>query len=184
MKHKQQVDNEYYTGNSSTKLLVHILQNGVEVDKPVKARIFDRDVRWNKRQWFIYPPRFIYDSKGIAHQYVDVNDEAVLTFHKDHTDKCRKCGGKMTIDTQQARSLGRNGIFHAIWGLDSSHMILLIVMAMIACGSGIGLAYFYNQDSVGKVRLESANKEIARLNAVINPVPVNPNMNPDGSIHN
>lgn len=132
------------------------------------------------KKWFVYPPRFIYDNKGVAHQYVDVNDEAVLTFRKDHTDKCRKCGGKMTIDTRESRSLGRHGIFHAIWGLDSTHMILLIIFAIGAMGMAGFAFYSYNQDTLHKTQLESANKEIVRLNNIINPVPINPNQNPDG----
>lgn len=168
--------NEFYTGESSTQLFVHVMQNGREVDRPIKTKIWEQSVVWNKRQWYVYPPRFLYDSKGVAHQYVDVNDNAVLTFHKDHEDNCRKCGGKMTVDARQSRTLGRNGIFHAIWGLDSTHMVLLVILAIGAMAM-TGLAFYsYNQDTLHKTQLESAQREIARLNGIINPQPVeNPN---------
>jgi hypothetical protein len=41
--------------------------------------------------------------------------------------------------------------------------------------------YSYNQDTLHSAQLASAKTEIARLNAIINPVPVD-NHNPDGSI--
>lgn len=154
---------EYYTGEKNKKLLVHILQNGVEVTKPIKMKIYDQKVEWRKRQWPIIPTRFIVDSKGIHHQYVETNDVAVLTIHKDHNDMCMKCSGKMTIDARQARELGKRGVFHAIWGIDSTHMILLIIFAigmMAAVGFGF---YSYNQDTLHKTQLEASNAKVATL---------------------
>jgi len=157
------------------------MQNGVEVSKPIKSKIYEQSITWKKRQYPIVPDRFYYDHKGIAHQQVDANDVSVLTYHKDHENNCKKCGGKMTIDARQARMLGRSGVFHAIWGIDSTHMILLIVFAIGAMGMAIFGVYSYNQDTLHKAQLDSANKEIARLNYIINPVPID-NTNPDGSI--
>lgn len=169
---KLEVDNEYYTGNVSKDLYVHVMQNGVEVTKPIKTKIYAQDVTWNKRLYPIVPARFYYDHKGIAHQQVDANDVSVLTWHKDHEDNCKKCGGKMTIDARQARELGKRGVFHAIWGIDSTHMILLIIFAIGAMAMAGFAFYSYNQDTLHKTQLESAKVEIARLNAIINPVPV------------
>jgi len=169
---------EYFTGNKSKQLLVHIMQNGVEVDKPIKTRIYEQSVIWNKRHYPIIPARFYYDYKGIAHQQVASNDVSVLTFKKDHEDNCKKCGGKMTIDAKEARQLGMRGIFHAIWGLDSTHMVLLIIFALGAmAGAGFGV-YSYNQDTLHKTQLAGAQENIARLNLenqqlkdIINPSP-------------
>jgi len=146
-------DNEYFTGNKSRQLLVHIMQDGLEVDKPVKTKIYEQSVMWNKRQWPIIPARFYYDYKGIAHQQVDVNDSAVLTFKKDHEDKCKKCGGKMTVDTTQTRTLGRKGIFNAIWGLDSTHMILMIIILLGAVAMAGAFVYYFNQDTLHSTQL-------------------------------
>jgi hypothetical protein len=184
LKHNNDAKNEYYTGNVSKKLFVHVMQDGIEVAKPIKAKIYDQHIVWNKRQYPIIPDRFYYDHKGIAHQQVASNDVSVLTYKKDHEDNCKKCGGKMTIDARQARMLGRSGVFHAIWGIDSSHMILIIIFAIGAMAMTAFAFYSYNQDTLHKTQLESANKEIARLNQIINPTPVNPNVNPDGSITN
>jgi len=167
---------QYYTGEKSKNLLVHVVQDGVEVTKPIKKKIYDQRVSWNKRDYPIVPERFIWDSKGIAHQYVTTNDVAVLSFNKDHEDKCRKCGGKMTIDARSARELGRKGIFHAIWALDSTHMILMIIVIIGGmAGAGFGV-YFYGEDMKhktafenGQTRITELNNEIARLNLIINP---------------
>jgi hypothetical protein len=154
---------EYYTGNKSKQLLVHVMQDGLEVDKPVKTKIYEQSVTWNKRQWPIIPSRFYYDYKGLAHMQVDVNDSAVLTFKKDHEDKCKKCGGKMTIDTTQTRTLGRKGIFNAIWGLDSTHLILMIVILLGAMGMAGAFIYYFNQDTLHKSQLENSNQKIVEL---------------------
>ena len=154
---------DYYTGNKSKQLLVHIMQDGLEVDKPVKTKIYEESVKWNKRQWPIIPSRFYYDYKGIAHQQVDVNDSAVLTFRKDHEDKCKKCGGKTTVDTIQTRTLGRKGIFNAIWGLDSSHMILMIIVMIGAMACAGAFVYYFNQDTLHSTQLENANSRVAEL---------------------
>lgn len=162
---------EYYTGNKSKTLLVHIMQNGIEVDKPIKTQIYQQSVEWRRRQWAIVPARFTYDYSGVAHQYVDVNDVAVLTWQKDHTDTCKKCHGKMTIDAKEARALGRRGVFHAIWGIDNTHMILLIVLAIGAMAMAGAFFWAYSSDIKHNTQLENANKEIARLNNIINPPP-------------
>lgn len=156
-------DSPFFTGNKSKQLLVHIMQDGLEVDKPVRTKIYEQSVTWNKRQWPIIPARFYFDYKGIAHQQVDVNDSAVLTFRKDHEDKCKKCGGKMTIDTTQTRTLGRKGVFNAIWGLDSTHMILMIVILLGAMGASGAFVYYFNQDTLHTAQLANSNAKVAEL---------------------
>lgn len=160
-----------YTGNSSKQLICHIAQkNGnrlIEVDKPIVTKIYNQSVEWRGRAYPIVPERFTFDYKGIAHQWVDVNDCSVLTYNKDHEENCRRCGGKMTVDAREARALGRRGIFHNIWGLDNTHvmlMLILIIGAMAMAGFGF---YSYNQDTMHKTQLESAKIEIARQSNVI-----------------
>ena len=172
---------EYFTGEKKKQLLVHILQDGIEVDKPIKKMIYDQQVEWKKRTYPIVPSRFIFDHKGIAHQYVDTNDVAVLTIHKDHYDNCKKCGKRMTIDARNARELGKRGLIQAIWGIDNTHMILIIVMAIGAMAMAGFAFYSYNQDTLHKTQLEaekqktnSLEAEISRLNNIINP-PIDPN---------
>lgn len=157
----------FYTGNSSKLLYVHVMQDGIEVDKPIKTVIYAQSVEWNKRQYPIVPERFIYDNKGIAHQYVSTNDVSVLTWHKDHEDYCKKCGGKMYVDARESRALGRRGIFHAIWGLDNTHVMLLVVLMLGAMAMAGAFFWAYNQDTLHKTQLESAKADIAKKNNVI-----------------
>lgn len=178
-------NNEYYTGQKSKKLIVHVMQNNTEVAKPIKKRIYDQKVSWNRRDYPIIPAKFVYDHKGVAHQYVETNDVSVLSFNKDHEDKCKKCGGKMTIDARSARELGRRGIFHAIWALDSTHMIMMIVIIIGAmAGAGFGV-YFYGEDMKHKTAMDNAiadnvelKAEISRLNLIVNPPPGRDNEQP------
>jgi hypothetical protein len=161
----------YYTGNKSKNLLIHIMQDGIEVDKPIKSKIYEQSVSWRMRKYPIVPERFTYDYNGVAHQYVDVNDVAVLTWKKDHEDNCIKCGGKMTVDARESRALGRRGIFSAIWALDSTHMILILVFAIGAMAMAGAFFWAYSNDVKHATQLENANKEIVRLNNIINPPP-------------
>lgn len=164
-------DTTVYTGNTSKKLIVHICQQRgnelIEVDKPVTAKIWHQDIQWRGRQYPVIPSRFFYDYQGIAHQNVDVNDVSVLTWKKDHEDKCKACGGKMTVDAQESRKLGRRGIFNAIWALDNTHIMLMVVLLLGAMGMAGAFFYFFNQDTLHKTQLEGAKAEIARQDIVI-----------------
>jgi hypothetical protein len=159
-KDTQDEKSQFYTGEKSKELIVHIMQNGLEVSKPIKKKIYDREVEWNGRKWPIVSHRFYYDYKGIAHQQVDANDMAVLTYHKDHTDTCRKCGGKMTVDTVNSRKLGRRGIFNAIWGIDNTHLIAIIVAFIIAAGLAGAFMWAFNDASIAKTKLTYDDKLI------------------------
>jgi len=167
MKNEHGEKSDYYTGNKSKDLLVHIMQKGIEVDKPIKTKIYNQSVEWNRRQWAIVPERFVTDYNGLNHQYVDVNDVAVLTWKKDHEDKCKKCGGKMTVDAKESRALGRRGVFQAIWGLDNTHMILMIVIMIGAMAMAGGFFWAYSENTKNVTQVQANVKEIARLNDVI-----------------
>lgn len=160
-----------YTGNSSRQLVVHIAQkNGnrlIEVDKPIITKIFNQSVEWRGRQYPIVPERFIYDFKGIAHQWTDVNDVSTLTWQKDHEEHCRKCGGKMFVDAREARALGRRGIFHNIWGLDNTHVMLLLVFALGAMAMAGAFFWAYMNDTKHTAQLEASQTEVKRQANII-----------------
>lgn len=83
----------------------------------------------------------------------------------------------MSVDARESRELGKRGVFHAIWGIDSTHMVLLIIFAIGMMASVAFGFYSYVEDTKHKAQLEFANKEVARLNAIINPAPpTNPNI--------
>jgi hypothetical protein len=166
-KTKKQEISDYYTGHKSKDLLVHVMQKGIEVDKPIKTKIYNQSVEWNRRQWPIISSRFVTDYNGVNHQYVDVNDVSVLTWQKDHEDNCKKCGGKMTVDSRESRALGRRGVFQAIWGLDNTHIILMIVLLIGAMGMAGAFMWAFNDNTKHQAELESAKTEIKRLNVVV-----------------
>lgn len=148
--------NDFFTGNNSKKLLVHVMQDNVEVSKPIKTQIWRQQVEWKQRIFPIVPARFIVDSKGQHHQYVNVNDVSVLSFNKDHADKCRKCGGKMFIDARNARDLVKRKTIEAIWGIDSTHIILLIIVGIMALMAMAFAFVMFNENTKLNQKIDSA----------------------------
>lgn len=161
---------DFYTGEKNKKLLIHIIEAGVEVTKPIRKRIYDQQVIWKKRIYPIDIKQSIVDAKGIHHLYVSANDMAILNFRKDHADHCRKCNGKMFIDARNARDLLKRNTIQAIWGIDSTHMILLMVFA-VGMMAAVGFAFYsFNQDTrhtaeltAEKAKTLSQNTEIGVL---------------------
>lgn len=155
--------NEYFTGEKNKKLLIHIVQNGIEVTKPLRRRIYDQQVVWKKRVYPIDIKRTIVDSKGMHHLYVSANDMGILSFNKDHEDICRKCGGKMFIDARNARDLIKRNTIQAIWGIDSTHMILLMVFA-VGMMAAVGFAFYsFNQDTLHNTQLKAEQAKNTQL---------------------
>lgn len=147
---------EYYTGEKNKSLLVHVLQNGVEVDKPIKSQIWHQSVEWKRRIYPIDSTRFIVDSKGQHHQYVSANDVAVLSVQKDHEDRCKKCGGKMTVDARNLRDLVKRKTIEPIWGIDTSHIVLLMILAIVVLAM-VGMAfYMYTEKEKLQTKINSA----------------------------
>lgn len=135
-KRTKQIDterSEYFTGEKQKKLLVHVMQNGIEVDKPIKTVIFKQQVEWKNRIFPIQPLAFVIDHNGVHHQYVNANTTGALAFDKA-PDMCVKCGGKLSIDARNARDLLKRKTIEAIWGIDSTHIILLIIVGIFAIG--------------------------------------------------
>lgn len=160
---------DYYTGERTKLLLAHITQGGnKEVTKPIKAKVYSQEIKWKNRQWSLIgqESRFITDNKGINHVYLDVNDSAVLTLHKDHTDKCKKCGGKMTIDAMSNKQMNRKKIVTAIWGIDNTHIMLLLIMGIVTLILGVLLMYMYGDS-------QSAHAQITALQLELHPT-INP----------
>lgn len=154
---------DYYTGEKNKKLFVHVIENGVEVTKPIRKRIYDQQVIWKKRVFPIDIKQTIVDAKGIHHLYVSANDMAILSFRKDHADHCRKCNGKMFIDARNARDLLKRNTIQAIWGIDSTHMILLLVFA-VGMMASIGFAFYsFNQDTLHNTQLTAEKAKTAQL---------------------
>lgn len=134
-------------GNKRTRLICHIMENEHKEIAIRKAKTFDQEFTWKKRVFPIDYKAIWTDRKGISHLHVQVN-EADGTFRflyniKDNIidDKCSACGGKISIDAKNVRDLVKRKTINAIWGLDQSH-ILIIMIAMIACVILAGALFF------------------------------------------
>lgn len=149
---------EYYTGEKHKTLLVHIIQDGVEVSKPVKTQIWKQDVEWRRRKYPISPSDFIFDHKGIAHQYVNANNTSALRFQLPKDLRCKNCGGELRhpTDSRNIREMTKRGVIQAIWGIDSTHLLLLMISLCAVMGA-IGFAvYEVDQKDQLQAKVDSA----------------------------
>lgn len=156
--------NDIYSDSKSKVLFCHIVVNkNKEVSKPIKTKIYAQEITWKKRTWHIDHNRIITDSRGIAHIYLDVNDVSVLSFNKDHADKCKKCGGKMTIDAKNARDLVKRKTISALWSVDQLPMLLLIIMGVIMLVMAVIAFYEYSDAHDKSVLLQQYLKPIPQV---------------------
>lgn len=143
------------------KLIAHILDNKREVGTR-KGKTFQDSIKWNKREWAISEQArnqgFIFDRKGVAHLYIDVNlADKIFYFLTptdlnlyDHAgkpiDKCGECGGNISIDAQANRILNNKTIYKSFWGMDNSYVLLLLIMGIVAIILGAGLFYMIGEN--------------------------------------
>lgn len=126
---------KFYQGKKLV-LLCHIMQDNQEIHT-VKRKIYDTDFMWKNRLWPINRFALWTDRKGITHGHFDVNyaDGAMylrqLTPERKFIDKCVDCGHTIGIDAQNVRDLLKKKTISAYWGIDNSH-IMLIMISMIA----------------------------------------------------
>lgn len=147
--------NDFFTGESDKHLLVHIMQGNIEVTKPIKKKIYEQQFEWRQRIFPISHKDFIVDAKGLHHLYVDANTLSTKRFGES-IDKCKKCNGKMSIDARNARDLLKRKTIEAIWGIDSTHIILLIVLGIAVLMAMGAVFYFVQQNTQLQGKINSA----------------------------
>ena len=81
-------------------------------------------------------------------------------------DKCKKCGGKMTIDAMSNKQMNRKKIVTAIWGIDNTHIMLLLIMGIVTLILGVLVMYMYGDS-------QSAHAQITALQLELHPA-INP----------
>lgn len=148
---------QYFTGAKTKILFVHIMQDNIEVAKPIKTVVWKQDIEWRQRIFPISHDDFIIDNKGINHVYVEANKLRTKRFSKP-VDLCKKCGGKMedNIDARNARDLLKRKTIEPIWGIDSTHIILMIVMAIVLLAV-VGFAFYeYTETQKLQSKINSA----------------------------
>lgn len=148
-------DKDFYAGSKNKKMIVHFMVNPTkEVAKPKKIRVYAQEVTWKKRIWPIDRNHIITDSKGIPHYYLDINKEKSYLFKATVSDTCRKCGGELSIDARNVRDLVKRKTIETFWGVDSTHIMLLLIMGMVLMVMMIGLFYVILDNQKKEVELQ------------------------------
>jgi len=60
---------------------------------------------------------------------------------------CDFCGDKISYDARNVRDMGKRKTIDTFWGIDSSHILLLLVMGIIAIGAFGGVFYLLGQNT-------------------------------------
>lgn len=141
------------------QLLIHILDEFRNEVGTGMAKSYSQEFSWKKRTFPIDPTATQWtDKKGVHHLFCDANEsDGTIRFlspmktnlineQGDIIDKCAQCGGKISIDARNVRDLVKRKTIDTFWGLDSSHILLLLVMGIIAIGAFGGLFYLLGQN--------------------------------------
>lgn len=138
----------------SNKLFVHFMVNKNREIGNTISKIYNQEVMWKKRMWPLDSTAFISDKKGFAHIYLDINEaDGTLRFNKSYVDKCVECGNTIGQDAVNTRDLLKRKTISAIWGIDNSHIMLLLIMGIVLMILAVAVFYMYgeNQKLVSKL---------------------------------
>lgn len=142
---------------TKNKLLVHILDDNLNELGVGSTKKGNQEFTWRKRIWPIDATALAYtDKKENEHLFVNINkvdgtyrfispkllNQIVQAEDKyEIVDKCAQCGGRISIDAKNAYDLLKRKTINAIWGIDQSHIVLLIIMGIIAI-AGLGGVFY------------------------------------------
>lgn len=148
-------DTDIYVGTKNKTLICHFMINNEKEVGVKKAKIFDQEVIYAKRLFEIKHNAIVTDIKGLAHLYFDMNEtNGVLSFKKPWIDKCVKCDSEIKgVDAKNARDLLKRRTISALWSLDNTHTLLLLIMAMVIMVL-IGILFYFatqNQNLTGQL---------------------------------
>lgn len=119
-----------------------------------KTKVYAQEFQWKKRMWPISKEAVAWkDRKGVSHMFFDVNESdgtirflPPIKFNYKGVDKCRQCGNRISIDARNTYDLLKRNTIKAIWGFDSSHITLLIIMGIMALGMLAGVFYLLGEN--------------------------------------
>jgi hypothetical protein len=135
----------------------------------VKANLSKQEFTWKKRMWPIkddYKDAIWEDKKGISHLHVNVN-EADGTYHfitpaklnlygfeknedgsykMSAIDMCAQCGDRISIDAINTRDLMKRKTITSYWGVDSSHVMLLLILGVAVMIAMAIIMYMYGEN--------------------------------------
>ena len=150
----------------SNRLICHILDSRRHEVGIAKTHTYAQEFTYKKRSWPIDHDSIPWiDKKGHCHLFVDVNEaDGIYRFLEPRKlnldagqecdkcgspqplDICSKCGDKITIDARNVRDLVKRKTIDTFWGLDQSHILIILVMGIIAIAAFGGLFYLLGQN--------------------------------------
>lgn len=164
----------------SKKLIIHIMENLINEVGQARAKVYAQEFTWKKRMWAIDSTAKAWiDRKGVSHMFVDVNesDGTIRFLHaqKDNIidNKCVACNGKISIDAKNTWDLLKRKTINTFWGVDSSHIVLLIIMGIVAMSAVAGIMYLVGANTKlteqynKLLERQTANTPIAMVNMIL-----------------
>jgi len=143
----EEIPDSVFAGNKSKKMLVHLMVNAnKEVGKPFKVKLSAQEIKKGKRIWSVNKKELVTDYKGNNHLYLDANKCTTIGLKKQVTDTCVKCNGELSIDARNVRDLVKRKTIETFWGVDQTHIILLLIMGIAVMGL-IGLSFYLYTDN-------------------------------------
>lgn len=144
----------------------------------VKVSLKEQEFSWRKRMWAI--PKLDknsawQDKKKNYHIHVAVNEaDGILRLLKPEklikVDQCVKCSGKISMDARNQWDLNKRKTITSLFGTDTTYVMLLLVMAIVAV-AGIGLAfYMFGQVNLLQKEDDIKDNTIASLQAQLNTI--------------
>ena len=146
-------------------LLCHALDEFNREVGVVKTKTYAQDFQYKKRVFPIDPSAIPWiDKKGIAHFFVNINEaDGLIRFLEPRRinldgepcktcgspvplDLCTKCNGRITIDAVSVRNMVKRKTIDTFWGLDQSHIMIILIMGMLAIGAFGGAFYLLGQN--------------------------------------
>lgn len=165
--------------------MCHILdENRKEVGRPVKVDAKKQDFTWRKRAYPINREAIPYtDYNNNQHYFVNVNESdgtvyfltpKQLNLYESEIgangqyqilNKCGICGDKISIDASNVYDMIKRKTIGAIWGIDQSHIVLLIIMGIVAIAGLGGIFYLLGQNQTLQKQLLDTTTQLAQLKA-------------------
>lgn len=144
------------------KLHCHIMDDDLNEVGKVKVNTSKQEFEYKKRMWAL--PKNIdtatwRDKKGIYHLHVHVNEsDGIIRFLEPKKfitiDICKKCGNRISIDAKNVWDLMKRRTITAIWGIDNTFTLLLILMGIIAVGAIGALFYVIGENQTLQTQIQ------------------------------
>ena len=172
---EKELKNIHKNTSKSKTLIIHVRSSLHNQVGQVKTKIYKQDFTWKQRLFPIMQDAIWYDLKGVGHALCDANmSDGTIRFYTPAQmnlidtsvrcdkcnrlapiDKCAKCGDTISYDASAVFNMHRRKTLTTFWGLDQSHIVLLLILGIIAIGGFAGIMYEIGQNG-------DKDKQIAR----------------------